>query len=337
MLANLNRGQSVAPGVPRVLRTKAREPDPFSGANPDDLPTFLFQCCLYFRANPSQFEFGSSKVNFALTFLTDVALRWFETGIDQEETLGISAPWINDWNEFVTELQTHFGLADLKGEAAELLENLHMKPSDRITTYNVEFMRLSSCLNWGNDLLVYRFYKGLPDRLQDKISELPAGKPKKLAVLRDAAITLDNRYWERQREQTRARGATEAIVASQNRKNSGQTPAVSTAKPSPSPLVHTNNNNNNKGKGPAVTPKTTQPSGTYKPLAGKPDLTDKLGKDGKLNAEEKKRRTDNNLCMYCGNAGHDASNCRKKAASAAKASAAQIANSAPDPSMGSEN
>lgn len=121
------------------------------------------------------------------------------------------------------------------------------------------------------------------------------------------------------------------------RKNSGQTPAVSTAKTSPSPLVRTNNNNNNKGKGPAVTPKTTQPSGTYKPSAGKPDLTNKLGKDGKLNAKEKKRRTDNNLCMYCGNAGHDASNCRKKAASAAKASAARIVNSALDPSMGLEN
>jgi hypothetical protein len=75
LLAGINqRAQSAAPSAPRAPRTRAREPEPFNGANPDDLPRFLFQCRLYFRANPAQFESGSTKVNFALTFLSDVTL-----------------------------------------------------------------------------------------------------------------------------------------------------------------------------------------------------------------------------------------------------------------------
>jgi hypothetical protein len=342
-IAGMNRGQSATAPPSRPARTRAREPDPFSGADPDKLPTFLFQCRLYFRANPAQFEADSMKVNFALTFLTDVALRWFETGIDQEETLGILAPWLYEWSEFVDELQTHFGLADLKGEAAELLENLRMKPGDKITTYNVEFMRLSSRLTWDNDSLVYRFYKGLPDRLQDKISELPAGKPKSLLHMRNVAMSFDNRYWERQRERTRARTATESAAASQPRKYGGQTPSASTSK-SPTSSASTpnnnNNNNNNKPKGFTATKPSTSTSSsstTPKSAAGKPDLTDKLGKDGKLTPEERKRRLDGNLCLFCGNAGHSVSDCRKKAASLAKAAAAKATPSVTSSITGSEN
>jgi len=42
------------------------------------------------------------------------------------------------------------------------------------------------------------------------------------------------------------------------------------------------------------------------------DLTNKLGKDGKLTADERKRCLENNLCMFCGGPGHFADNCPKK-------------------------
>jgi len=56
----------------------------------------------------------------------------------------------------------------------------------------------------------------------------------------------------------------------------------------------------------------------------RPDLTNKLGKDGKLTADERKSCLDNNLCMFCRGTGHFADNCPKKTKKA-KARAAAIA------------
>ena len=44
-------------------------------------------------------------------------------------------------------------------------------------------------------------------------------------------------------------------------------------------------------------------------------ISDKLGKDGKLSAEEHQRHFDNNLCLYCGGTGHKIADCKKAAAS----------------------
>ena len=59
------------------------------------------------------------------------------------------------------------------------------------------------------------------------------------------------------------------------------------------------------------------------PKATPRPYVDKLGKDGKLTPEEKKRRWENHLCLFCGGAGHTVETCPKKAA-AAKARAAEV-------------
>ena len=38
------------------------------------------------------------------------------------------------------ELCWYFGLSDLIGEVANMLDNLYMKPGDKISTYNVDFI-----------------------------------------------------------------------------------------------------------------------------------------------------------------------------------------------------
>ena len=80
-----------------------------------------------------------AKINFAMTYLTRVAQNWFEVGLNQEDQ-GILQDWLSDWNLFVDELRRHFGLSDSIGEAANMLNNLRMKPSNKISTYNVDFM-----------------------------------------------------------------------------------------------------------------------------------------------------------------------------------------------------
>jgi hypothetical protein len=47
-------------------------------------------------------------------------------------------------------------------------------------------------------------------------------------------------------------------------------------------------------------PKGNQSQGQPK----KPDLMEKLGKDSKLTQQERQHHQDNNLCLFCGQAGH---------------------------------
>ena len=94
------------------------------------------------------------------------------------------------------ELRVHFGLLDLVGDAVSLIDNLRMKPGDKIVTYNVEFMRYAAQLNWGDTVLYHRFYQGLPNRLQDLIANREQGKPTSFHAMYQLTITFDNRYWE---------------------------------------------------------------------------------------------------------------------------------------------
>ena len=53
-----------------------------------------------------------------------------------------------------------------------------------------------------------------------------------------------------------------------------------------------------------------------------PDLTSKLGKDGKLTPQEHQCHMDNSLCLFCGKTRHIAKECPKLSAIAARARAA---------------
>ena len=74
-----------------------------------------------------------------MTYLSSVAQDCFEVALQQED-LGYAQPWLFTWHLCVKELRVHFRLSDLVGDAANLIDNLRMKPGDKIATYNVEFM-----------------------------------------------------------------------------------------------------------------------------------------------------------------------------------------------------
>ena len=64
-------------------------------------------------------------------------------GLNQEDQ-NILQNWLFDWNLFMDELCRHFGLSDPVGKVANMLDNLCMKPSNKISTYNVDFMCYAS-------------------------------------------------------------------------------------------------------------------------------------------------------------------------------------------------
>jgi len=96
----------------------------------------------------------------------------------------------------VNKLRQHFGLLDFIGEAANMLDNLYIKPSDKISTYNVNFIRYASQLGWGNSVLCYRYYQGLPNWIQDPIFTWKQEKPTSFQDMYTLAMTINHRYWE---------------------------------------------------------------------------------------------------------------------------------------------
>ena len=81
-----------------------------------------------------------------------------------------------------------------------MLDNLHMKPGNKISTYNVDFMHYTSQLGWENSVLCHRYYQGLPNWIQDSISTQEQGKSTLFQDMYALAMTINHRYWERDRE-----------------------------------------------------------------------------------------------------------------------------------------
>ena len=77
-----------------------------------------------------------------------------------------------------------------------MLDNLYMKPSDKISTYNVDFMCYASQLGWENSVLCHCYYQGLPNWIQDPISTQEQGNPTSFQDMYTLVITMEYRYWE---------------------------------------------------------------------------------------------------------------------------------------------
>ena len=298
-------------------RSNVRDPDQFDGSDPTKLRSFFVQLELVFKARPRTFHSDEKKVTYAISYLKGTALQWFEPFLLEASTANPPL-FMSDYEVFQEELRTNFGPYDVTGSAEHDLEKLEMSDNQRIAKYITQFNRLATQVGWGHEALRYQFYKGLPDRLKDRISEV--GKPKDLYQLRDLAQSLDARYWERKTERSRDPGAHRS--SSSGNKSSSSNP--SSQKPSAS-SSNSNQKSGNSGSSPS------KPSSSSKSPAKTPKpYSDKLGKDGKLTAEERQRRFANNLCLFCGGSGHSASACPKKTSSAAKGRAAQATDSAPE-------
>ena len=226
-----------------------------------------------------------------------MALEWFEPDL-----LGNIAPdqcplWMDNWRKFLAELSGQFGPHDPVGDAEHQLDNLRMKETHRIVRYLVEFNRLGSQLRgYGEAALRHKFYTSLPDRIKDEICRM--GKPRNLEDLRALAQDIDTRYWERKDEIAR-QTKSNPVTSSNTMGNMSSRKATSSGNSSQPPTL------------------SSSSSGS-KPAGKAPDISDKLSRDGKLTSEERQRRFDKGLCMFCGASGHLAKECPKSGSREAK-------------------
>jgi len=257
------------------------------------------------------FRLDRAKVTFAQSYLKGMTLEWFEPDLLNSGDPADRPCWMDSWVHLVAELQSMFGPHDPIADAEHQLEHLQMKDAHRVTRYIVDFNRLASQVqDYGDGALRCLFYSGLPDRLKDEIARV--GKPLTLHGLRALCQEIDARYWERKDEISRTTKSQPTSSPTKPSNSGGNSSSSSQEK------SKTRNASSSANSGSSKTTSNQSSSGS------RPDLTNKLGKDGKLTADEHKRRLDNNLCMFCGGTSHFADNCPKKTKKA-KAHAAAIA------------
>ena len=130
--------------------------------------------------------------------------------------------------------------------------------------------------------------------------------------MRQLIQQIDAHYWEHQSKISQESKKSNT-KSSEQRSNKSANSASSSSKNQSSDNKSASSSNKRPN------PNSSGSSGQNK----KPNLSSKLGKDGKLTSEEHAHQFANNLCMFCGGAGHKASECLKNtSASKAKARAA---------------
>ena len=104
--------------------TKVQEPDQFDGTDPHKLWVFLVQCELNFQNCPQAFTQDHTKVIFMQSYLKGITLEWFELDFLLIDDSDLCPFWIENYKEFVLELQINFGPYDPVRDMEHQLDHL---------------------------------------------------------------------------------------------------------------------------------------------------------------------------------------------------------------------
>ncbi|KAG6326281.1 hypothetical protein ID866_12808 [Astraeus odoratus] len=179
-----------------------------------------------------------------------MALEWFELDLLSSGNPGSHPLWMDDWTEFVIELQSTFSPHNPVADAKNQLDHLQMK----------------EIRGYGDGTLHHQFYSGLPNRIKDE--------------------EIDARYWEHKEEVQHANKSSGISNFPANKPSSS---ASNSSKSKPTTSSNANSSSGNANSSLSNKSKPSN-SGNKSPntTSSNPDLAGKLGKDGKLTLEEKK-------------------------------------------------
>ncbi|KAF8531738.1 hypothetical protein JB92DRAFT_3104688 [Gautieria morchelliformis] len=154
--------------------------------------------------------------------------------------------------------------------------------------------------------------QGLGQIIKDDLLHFP--RFRSLAELRNFVLECDSRYWERKEYDSMINGRSSQPARAANHSSSNATNNNQSSSGSNNNKNH--NKTNNSGKG------SNNNSSNNK---SQPDISSKLGKDGKLLPEERQRRVDQGLCLLCGTKGHIVKDCPKNKSTNGSGSKGQAA------------
>lgn len=257
----------------REQEPKANPPTEFDGLARRKLETFIAECEIMFATSPRRYRTESSKVHSAGSFLKGDPKKWFSNFFLLPPE---SRPlWLLSWEDFRIELRRTWGLEDPEGAAEEDLRRLRMTDKDRVAYFTSRFRTIQYRLpSWADRNLRNEYYSSLAPRIRTQFVTAGRAVPTTLEGLIRTAEDLDRAYWT----------DIELNKTLQDSSTSDKRKPTFSATSSPSSSKPSSTTHENKH----------------------------LGPDGKLTPEERKRRFDNNLCLFCGQGKHLSANCPKK-------------------------
>ena len=200
-----------------------------------------------------------------------------------------------------------------------------MKPGDKISTYNVDFMHYASQLGWGNSVLCHCYYQGLPNQIQDPISTREQGKLTSFQDIYALAMTINHCYWERDHKCHCARQAEkEALESHSQKQGKASTSGSVMASQSKANLSSAASSAKNPFSKPSLSSAPKK-----QPNTPQVDLSSKLASNGKLTSDKCKKHLENNLCLYCSAGDHKLDSCPKGRGASATANTLATASEKP--------
>src|SRR5882724_6480929 len=212
--------------------SETAKPEKFTGREPSQLRPFIISCVMAFDSRPRKFATERQQVTYAASYLTDIAMLWWQPHlIAQPEPLIHS-----NWSEFVAELNNLFGQPDIAQASECTLHALKMQDYQHVNKYMIEFSKHATHTGWNDAALYGEFYRGLAECIKDQLLSLD--DLQMFQQLKIDTLKCDTRYWERQGEKTASSGRNRQCASSSapaksgnNSTASSDTPAASRANP----------------------------------------------------------------------------------------------------------
>jgi hypothetical protein len=311
--------------------TKLRDPETFNG-EATKIHTFVTDCYLKFDMEPINFQNDFLKIGWASTHLGGNAKIWWTALYKQNMALphDSRAPELRSFPVFVEKLTALFGDPDLRSSKANELRAL--KQNGSVAEYIAQFKTIAQYLQYNDQALLDIFKAGLTRRIQQLIA-MRENEPTFLQDYMDVANRVDaktnpqkfdvgfgpslfyaNSYRPAADKPSVHRSQDKNPGSSQHRTYAGvSTPATAfrTTTTPTAPIAPV------KQVSPATTPAPRSSIPRPQAAAGIPATS----KDGTIpmeldasrrngiTPEERQRRKDDNLCLYCGSPEHYNATC----------------------------
>ncbi|KAF5387625.1 hypothetical protein D9615_000718 [Tricholomella constricta] len=280
---------------PRGNTIKLRNARIFNGKHSEVTP-FISEIKRLIEFNASSFPDDHTKVLFVGLNLKDgIPIEWF----NHLEHSGSSLLW--NFNNFLAAFRKKFADPSLITTADQRLDQL--KQTGSVHYYLTSFMEIASHLDMTEQTKISRFMKGLKPIVKDALV-MVVNRPTTLEEWEPLVISIDTNLHQREVER-RIEDKLSGGKKKKEKDGNYNTSNSATYVPPYAKQANPSSNQPNPTSTADVVPMEIDAVATEpKPSGPRPKLT----------PEERKRRFDNKLCLYCGCARHLAHDCKKRIA-----------------------